>query len=150
LSWFESMRGSQLIINNLQQIAKPAEGRLCLLFTALQLMRTECSLRLHANGRRNLLPRYQRASPLRMARPPSLERFDRPRSPPTNCRLNVVEEIDKLKTSGGRQGDRARKASQLFNQIRNAPGRRVIVRAADPETSIEIAPTPFPKSNRLS
>src|ERR1700719_907003 len=60
--------------------------------------------------------------------------------------LNVVEEIDKLKTSGGRLGDRARKSSQLFNQIRNAPGRRVIVRATGPETSVEIAPTPFPKS----
>jgi PIN domain len=60
--------------------------------------------------------------------------------------LNVVQEIDKLKTGAGRQGDRARKASRLFDQIRNTPERRVIVRAAGPETSIEIAPTPFPKS----
>jgi predicted ribonuclease YlaK len=61
--------------------------------------------------------------------------------------LNVVEEIDKLKTGGGRQGDRARKASGLFDQIRNAPEKRVIVRATGPETSIEIAPMPFPKSS---
>ena len=60
--------------------------------------------------------------------------------------LNVIGEIDKWKRDGGRKGDRARKASRLFNQIRNAPERRVIVRATGPETSIEIAPMPFPKS----
>src|SRR5258708_764431 len=60
--------------------------------------------------------------------------------------LNVVEEIDKRKTEAGRQGDRARKTSQLFNQIRNTPEGRVIVRATDPKTTIEIAPMPFPKS----
>jgi predicted ribonuclease YlaK len=60
--------------------------------------------------------------------------------------LNVVQEIDKWKTTAGRQGDRARQASQLFNLIRNTPERRVIVRGAGPKTSIEIAPLPFPKS----
>jgi predicted ribonuclease YlaK len=60
--------------------------------------------------------------------------------------LNVVQEIDKLKTGAGRQGDRARKTSQLFDRIRNTPDRRVILRATNPKATIEIAPLPFPKS----